>query len=1535
MARVTHETQLLPNGQVLVFGGNNHRFLDMKRFASAELYNPNTKSWSFTGSMHQERDYFASVLLHDGNVLAIGGQDQSQTSLAACERYDAASGKWQQVSPMATPRMQHAAATLHDGTVLVAGGVRGKKSELYDPYDDVWIPTGDMQLEHGAGMAMLLLNNGTVLAMGGELAPMQAEIFNPQTLRWTQLYAFSARKHFFHSMIQLKSGKILIVGTQSLNYSDQVTAELYDPFWQSFSRTGNTVTNVGVVRMVMLEDGKVLLYSLGDLFAPTDTKTIQIYDPEKGTWSADKLNYIGAHNATVQMLHDGSILIAGGAWTTGNGASNAGFLYHQDNVAACSPPAFTIRVDGSSVCNGQDATVMLPATESDVLYEAYIGNKPLGSAMAGGGAITLAIPKDRLSPGNNIVKIRASKQGCVSRFLTNTAIVGVGLPTGSKPELSVNGMVYLCHGESVEVAGPAGMAGYEWSTGETTQKITVSGFGRYRLRVKDAQGCLSRYSDAFEITTLSGTSTFAGYSETVCSGTPAFALTNFSPLGGTWSGTGVSPAGNFDPAMAGPGEHVLTYTVCEGSRTKKVTVRPVPKVNDFYLEADQETICYGGYTKVRVMNAEPGVSYQFWMGGKLVTTATRASSFVSTGQVTVRDDTRLIVKGIYLSECGSDTLTKVFNFKLSVDPAQPVGTRTPFVCRKNPAQIYVLNSDPAVLYQLKKGNQPIGGPQLGNSDTLFLPTGVLLETSTFSVVGNHNSCTVPLRQAVTIDVSGPLAHFAVTNLNPEVGEAIEFINTSEHAGGGYRWSFGPAASVAGSAEKDPPPVTFSKTGTYDINLVATGVEGCRDSLVVKVNVIAPVAETAVNYTVYSSYYRIAEVLGVVHDAHDNRYVLYQEENISYLPDDHQAGAYSNRGDSIDLSLRNEPGYNNRHMLVKYNAKGTLQWSTQLRHQSGMAKGGDLVIDSEGNIYFTYFHNEYIDDIRAYSTDGKYITFDPPHTSYNSYSVVVMKYNKNGLLEWHHSYLAQYTNQKVNITVDKNFNVYASSDRNLYKLTADGALEWEKNVGYADIEIDSEGNIWGVRHENLVVDKYSAAGDILLSSKELIQQGVRQLQTFPTFMKLDENDNLYIMGGFSGDFTFNQDKLISVSYRDFFICKISSQGGHRWIRQIAPVNSVVLTGMDLKKDKIVFLGGTYQPATLRYNRLAGNVFGNQLRVEQENFIGVTDTLMGASIRIETIPNSYPPASIIAYPLIAFQNNTDHVAVATRHNSGKLVGQELEIKSISDYQSDLFIVQAPLEAFFTPMVPVPVFSTAGVLCAGQTIRFLDSSVGDPVSWEWSFPGASPAASTERTPEVTFATPGTYQISLTASNAIGVGNTYTQSVVIGAIPTVSLTPFNTLCKGQARIKLTGGMPRGGTFSGPGVTNGFFYPDSTGSGSFTITYSYSDSKGCGSTAQSDIVVSTCTSLADNVAAAPALLLYPNPSTGKFTLEAASLSRQSLYFVVYSVDGRVVKQGTALINPSGKTEMDLSGFSTGIYHVQVSGKDGQVWRKNIAIEGR
>ncbi|HOI01138.1 MAG TPA: T9SS type A sorting domain-containing protein, partial [Bacteroidales bacterium] len=62
--------------------------------------------------------------------------------------------------------------------------------------------------------------------------------------------------------------------------------------------------------------------------------------------------------------------------------------------------------------------------------------------------------------------------------------------------------------------------------------------------------------------------------------TPAFPLTTGQPVGGTYSGPGVS-GGIFTPSIAGPGSHFLTYTYtdpvsgCTGSAVASIWVDPI------------------------------------------------------------------------------------------------------------------------------------------------------------------------------------------------------------------------------------------------------------------------------------------------------------------------------------------------------------------------------------------------------------------------------------------------------------------------------------------------------------------------------------------------------------------------------------------------------------------------------------------------------------------------------------------------------------------------------------------------------------------------------------------------------------------------------------------------------------------------------------------------------------------------------------------------------------------------------------------------
>ena len=118
---------------------------------------------------------------------------------------------------------------------------------------------------------------------------------------------------------------------------------------------------------------------------------------------------------------------------------------------------------------------------------------------------------------------------------------------------------------------------------------------------------------------------------------------------------------------------------------------------------------------------------------------------------------------------------------------------------------------------------------------------------------------------------------------------------------------------------------------------------------------------------------------------------------------------------------------------------------------------------------------------------------------------------------------------------------------------------------------------------------------------------------------------------------------------------------------------------------------------------------------------------------------------------------------------------------------------------------------VVCAGGTVTFNDESFHNVTSRIWSFPGGTPATSTEMSPTVTYDTPGLHDVTLTASDGTNdVTTTASELVRVFELP------------GQAD-PLVEGFESATTFSSLGWSTG-----ELSSTNFTITgtASYSGSK-------------------------------------------------------------------------------------------------------------
>lgn len=81
--------------------------------------------------------------------------------------------------------------------------------------------------------------------------------------------------------------------------------------------------------------------------------------------------------------------------------------------------------------------------------------------------------------------------------------------------------------------------------------------------------------------------------------------------------------------------------------------------------------------------------------------------------------------------------------------------------------------------------------------------------------------------------------------------------------------------------------------------------------------------------------------------------------------------------------------------------------------------------------------------------------------------------------------------------------------------------------------------------------------------------------------------------------------------------------------------------------------------------------------------------------------------------------------------------------------------------TPAVPVSNFTSNSTLgCQGMTVNFTDVSTNGTTSWNWTFPGGTPSSSTDSKPSIVYNTPGSYSVTLVASNSIGTGSTETKA-------------------------------------------------------------------------------------------------------------------------------------------------------------------------------
>jgi len=243
--------------------------------------------------------------------------------------------------------------------------------------------------------------------------------------------------------------------------------------------------------------------------------------------------------------------------------------------------------------------------------------------------------------------------------------------------------------------------------------------------------------------------------------------------------------------------------------------------------------------------------------------------------------------------------------------------------------------------------------------------------------------------------------------------------------------------------------------------------------------------------------------------------------------------------------------------------------------------------------------------------------------------------------------------------------------------------------------------------------------------------------------------------------------------------------------------------------------------------------------------------------------------------------------------------LKFETYNDNGNNIYLDNINITGTSTITPPDAQFtSSPDSSCAPLTVTFTDQSTNSPTSWQWSFPGGSPSSSTSQNPTVVYNNPGTYDVTLVATNSDGSDTLTKQNqVTVYPHPNPVGSTSDVSCPGDADGSITLSVNTG--------TSPFSYQWSTGDTSKNITnlgsgnydVTVTDANGC--TGTNSFTITEPNAFNTTVTTSPETC---GQSDGSASINATG--------------------GTTPYNYSwsnGQTSASINGVSSGIYYVTLT----------------
>ncbi|MBI1224796.1 MAG: choice-of-anchor B family protein [Bacteroidetes bacterium] len=246
------------------------------------------------------------------------------------------------------------------------------------------------------------------------------------------------------------------------------------------------------------------------------------------------------------------------------------------------------------------------------------------------------------------------------------------------------------------------------------------------------------------------------------------------------------------------------------------------------------------------------------------------------------------------------------------------------------------------------------------------------------------------------------------------------------------------------------------------------------------------------------------------------------------------------------------------------------------------------------------------------------------------------------------------------------------------------------------------------------------------------------------------------------------------------------------------------------------------------------------------------------------------------------------------------------------------------------PTATFTQSGSNgCAPFTVNFTSSPVGAPDTYNWNFPGGTPASSTDPNPTIVYNTAGTYSVQLTVANAAGSNtSTLNQGITVGSEPTALFSfgvnefdaTFTNNSVGAASYSWTFGD--GGTSTDANPTHTY-----AANGAYEVTLEATNECGFTVFTQTVNVDVSGTTFLDGTGYS--LLASPNPFSQHLMVSyELPANAAAANLLIFNVLGEQLDE-VALTGNSGKVSIGEKINGNGVFflRLQVDGKIGRAIR--------